>query len=142
VNGGRIVLASWIGTGVLAVSSLLSVTLRSTDLVATIVALVMFAAGVAIFLLAYGSAVGRSRTDEIGIGGLYFLQTTAPRPVQLRLLGSLAAEMVIAFVAVGIRPFSSVAFGVLAPMWGLGLCGLWGARHGRFGPRSGREESR
>ena len=28
------------------------------------------------------------------------------------------------------------AFSILAPMWGLALCGLWGARYGRFGPRT------
>ena len=34
--------------------------------------------------------------------------------------------------AASIRPFTAVAFGILAPMLGLGLMGLWGARHGRF----------
>jgi hypothetical protein len=45
--------------------------------------------------------------------------------------------VVIAFTAAGIRPYSSLAFSILAPMWGLGLSGLWGARYGTFGPRVG-----
>jgi hypothetical protein len=32
-----------------------------------------------------------------------------------------------------------VAFGILAPMFGLGLMGAWGGRHGRFGPRPAKE---
>ena len=31
--------------------------------------------------------------------------------------------------------FTAVAFGVLAPMLGLGLIGLWGARYGTFPER-------
>ena len=131
----RIVRASWIGTAVLLVSSILAVTVDGAALVTTIVDLVLFAGGVVTFLWAYGIAVGRSRTDEIGIGGLYFLQGTAPRRMQLLLMGSLAAEVVIAWTAAALRPFTAVAFSVLAPMWALGLAGLWGARYGRFSPR-------
>ena len=130
-----IIKASWTGTAVLFFSCLLAVTLEAFDLVAAIIHLVMFVLGVFIFLWAYAIAVGRSRTDEIGIGGLYFLAGTAPTPIRLRLLGSLGAQAVIALGAASIRPFSSVAFAILAPMWGLGLCGLWGARYGTFGPR-------
>ena len=135
-TGRRIVTASVVGTLLLLVTSILSVTVEASDLVAAIVDLLLFAGGVVIFLWAYAIAVGRSRTDEIGIGGLYFLSGSAPRWAQARLLGSLGAEVIIAFAAAGIRPFSSVAFAILAPMWGLGLSGLWGARYGRFGPRS------
>ena len=37
--------------------------------------------------------------------------------------------------AASIRPFTEVAFGILAPMFGLGLMALWGGRHGTFPPR-------
>ena len=33
------------------------------------------------------------------------------------------------------RPFTPLAFGVLAPMFGLGVMGLWGAKFGTFPPR-------
>jgi hypothetical protein len=141
-QGGRIIAASWAGTALLLVVSALAIVVESVDLVATFVDLLLFVGGVVAFLWAYGIAVGRSRDVEIGIGGLYFLQGTAPRPTQLRLLGSLAAEVVIAFAAAGIRPFTSLAFSILAPMWALGLAGLWGARYGRFGPRLPPERRR
>jgi hypothetical protein len=34
------------------------------------------------------------------------------------------------------RPFTSLAFGVLSPLFGLAMAGLWGARHGSFGART------
>ena len=135
MQGERIIRASWIGTAVLLVSCILAVAFDGAALVTTVVDLLLFAGGVVAFLWAYGIAVGRSRVDEIGIGGLYFLQGTAPRGVQLHLLGSLAAEVVIGWTAAGLRPFTAVAFSVLAPLWGLGLAGLWGAKYGVFSPR-------
>jgi hypothetical protein len=42
-------------------------------------------------------------------------------------------------VTSAVRPFSSLAFGVLVPVSGLGLMGLWGARYGTFPPRGGPE---
>ena len=86
---------------------------------------------------AYAIAVGRSRTVDIGIGGLYFVAGSAPKEIRVNLLGSLAVQVIVAVVAASVRPFTSVAFAVLAPLWGLGLTGLWAARHGTF-PERGR----
>ena len=49
------------------------------------------------------------------------------------MMASVAVQTVVPFVVTVIRPF--VAFSVLAPMWSLGLAGLWGARHGTFPPK-------
>ena len=46
--------------------------------IAAVVSLVLFALGCGLFLWAYGLAVQRSRTEAIGIGGLFFLAGTAP----------------------------------------------------------------
>jgi len=100
------------------------------------VSLLLFLAGCVTFLWAYAIAVGRSRTDAIGIGGLYFLQGSAPRAVQVRLLGALTVQVTVAVATAAVHPFTSQAFAVLAPMFGLGLAGLWGARYGEFGPRT------
>jgi hypothetical protein len=48
-------------------------------------------------------------------------------------LGALAVEIVVALGTAWIT--AAMAFGCLVPMWGLGHCGLWGARYGTFGPR-------
>jgi len=47
-----------------------------------------------------------------------------------------SVEVVAAIVSASIRPFTPMAFGFLVPVYGLGLCGLWGARYGTFAPRA------
>jgi len=136
VQGSAIITASWIGTGVFVVSAFIA-TLSPDGFgaVAAIVSLVLFAVGCAVFFWAYFIAVQRSRTDLIGIGGLYFLQDSAPKAVRFRLLASLAVEVLVALVTSSIRLYSPLAFGFLVPVFGLGMCGLWGARFGAFEPR-------
>ena len=133
-----IIRASWIGTAVVAVTSIAATITEAARGLAVVVDLLLFVGGIVAFLWAYAIAVGRSRTDEIGIGGLYFLQGSAPKPVQRHLLGSLAAQTVIAIATAAAKPFTSVAFAVLAPMWGLGLAGLWAAKYGNFATRNDR----
>jgi hypothetical protein len=133
--GRRIVQASWAGTALLAVATGLALFVGAAEVPATVIDLLLFLGGAVVFLWAYAIAVGRSRSVEIGIGGLYFVQGTAPAAVRRQLLGSLAAEVIIAGAAASLRPFSSFAFTILAPLWGLGLTGLWGARHGTFQAR-------
>jgi hypothetical protein len=132
--GARILQLSWAGTAALVVTSVLAVLFPAARAVAAIIALLLFAGGVVAFGVAFFAAVRRT-DDEIGIGGLFFLQGTAPKPVQRQLMASLAIEVIVAFAAAGVRPFTTLAFGILVPMWGLALAGVWGARHGTFGPR-------
>lgn len=134
--GSRIVLVSRVGTAAFVVTAIAAVIDRDVfGLVAVAVALVLFLIGCVVFLWAFGIAVGRSRTDAIGIGGLYFLQGSAPRAVQVALLVPFGVQVAVALVTAGLRPFTSLAFGVLVPMFGLAQAGLWGARYGHFGPR-------
>ena len=131
-----IVRASWAGTALLTATAVAAaVAPDRLGAVAAGVALSLFAAGIGVFGWAYAVAVGRSRTDAIGIGGLFFLQGSAPRHVQRALMASLAVEVVAAVATASVRPFTSLAFGILAPVYGLALAGLWGARHGTFEPR-------
>jgi hypothetical protein len=133
--GGAIVKASLAGTAIFLVAALLGTISLDLAIVTVIVSLVLFAIGTVAFLAAYFTAIGRSRYEAIGMGGLFFLAGSAPRRVQVLLLGSLGVEVVIAFVAASIRIYTPVAFGLLVPMYGLGLAGLWGARHGTFATR-------
>jgi len=103
--------------------------------VAAAVSVVLFAVGVVLFLWAFGIAVGRSRTEVLGVGGIYFLAGCAPRPVQWRLLGALAAQVVVSTAVALAHPFTALAFCTLVPMYGLGSAGFWGARYGTFPPR-------
>lgn len=132
-----IIRASWAGTVVFAIAAIGAVVEPRAMALAAAVSVLLFAAGIGVFFWAYAVAVGRSRTDAIGIGGLFFLagRTTAPKPVKKALLASLAAQVVIGLATAGARPFTSLAFGVLVPLYGLALTGLWGARNASFSPR-------
>jgi hypothetical protein len=55
--------------------------------------------------------------------------------VRTNLLGALAAQVAVAVLTASVRPYTTLAFGTLVPVYGLGLCGLWAARHGSFGSR-------
>ena len=135
--GARLIRTSDVVTvafSVVAIASALA--LDRLKVLIVVVSLVLFAVGCVTFLWAFAIAVNRSRTDAIGIGGLFFLQDSAPRPVQVRLLGALAVQVVVAVATAAVHPFTSQAFAVLAPMFGLGMAGLWGARYGHFEPRT------
>ena len=139
MEGRPIIVTSLVGTAIFtAVAVAAAIAPKTLGGTAVVVDLVLFAVGVAAFLSAYAIAIGRSRFDAIGIGGLYFLAGSAPAPVRRLLLGALAVETVVAFATAGARPFSPLAFGILVPMFGLGLSGRWGARYGHFDPRDER----
>jgi hypothetical protein len=135
--------ASLAGTAAFTVTAVLAVAVDALRPLAAATAIALFVAGIALFFWAYAVAVGRSRTDAIGIGGLFFLAgpETAPPPIKRALLAALAVQTVVALATAAARPFTSLAFGVLAPLYGLALTGLWGARHGRFAPRAGGQGS-
>jgi hypothetical protein len=132
--------AAWWGTAAFAVTAVAAAAATDLEPVAFAVAVIMFAAGCVAFGAAYVRAVGRSRTDRIAVTSLYLLAGSAPPAVRRSLLGALAAEVVVALGTAIARPYTSLAAGTLVPIYGLGLCGLWAARHGTFPPRepSGR----
>ena len=100
-----------------------------------VVSLTLLAAGCAAMLWAFQRALQRSRYELIGVGGLYFLAGCAPRTVQFSMMAALAFEVVVALAAASVRPFTASAFGILVPVYALGLSGAWGARYGTFPPR-------
>jgi hypothetical protein len=104
--------------------------------VAVVLDLGLFVVGCAVFAWALVLAAGRSRDRAISLGGLFFLADgVAPRRVALVLWGSVVAQVVVAVGTAAIRPFSSLAFGVLVPLFGLAMVALWSAVHGDFPPR-------
>lgn len=136
-NGGGIIRTSWIATAAFALSAIGGLVVTGLRGPATVVAVMMFVLGSGVFLTALAIAAGRSRTVAIGIGGLFFLAgTTAPAGARRRLMGSLAAQVLVALASASARPFTSAAFAILGPVFGLGMAGLWGARYGSFRPRS------
>jgi hypothetical protein len=129
--------ASWVGTAVFVVTAVAAAIAPSTfEPVALVVAVALFAGGCAVFLWAFFVVAARSRTDQMELTEIWFLTgSPTPREVRRSLLGALGVQVVVALATAGARPYTSLAAGVLVPMWGLGLCGLWAARHASFPPR-------
>ena len=97
---------------------------------------VLFVVGTGAMLWAYALGVARSRSEVVGIPGLFLLaDDVAPPSIRRVLRGATAVQVVTVVAAASIRPYTEVAFGILAPMFGLGLMGLWAGRHGTFGAR-------
>lgn len=133
---GAIGRASWWGTAVFALTAVGADLYTAIEPVAFTVAVVLFFAGCAAFVAAYLRAVGRSRVDLIAVSSLFFLTGSAPAPVRRSLMASLAVQVVVALGTAIARPYTSLAAGTLVPVYGIGLCGLWAARHGTFPPRT------
>ena len=134
--GAGLVNLDFAGTGALLVAAVAGVAAPDTFDVATVTASgVLFAIGIVAFLWGYANGVVRSREETITLGGLFFLAGTAPQVVRFRMRLALAVQIVVAVAAASIRPYTAVAFAVLAPMFGLGLMAAWGARHGEFAPK-------
>ena len=127
---------SWFGTAVFTLTAFsATVWPDAFEWLNVVVSLTLFAVGAVVMVWALVIAVERSRHHLIGIAGLYFAAGSAGSRVQSILLGSLAVEIAVALTTAAIRSYTPAAFGLLAPIWALGLTGLWCARYGQFEER-------
>lgn len=145
MKGTEIVRTNEVLTALFAVTSVLAVIFfdQPWKLIAVAVSLVCFSVGVVTFLWGYWTAVQRSRRDNIAVASLYFLaDKSAPRALSVRMNSLLATQLVVGLVTALLRSStdgkagSTLAFGILVPVLGLGLNGLWGAQNGEFPPRN------
>lgn len=134
VLGRRWIQASWWGTGVFTVSAVAAAIAPDVaSLPALVVDMALFALGSAAFLWAFAISVERSRYEILSVAGIYFLAgDVAPREVRVHLMASLGVQVAVALATAGARPFTALAFGILVPMYGLGMAGRWAAEHGRY----------
>ena len=109
-TGRGIVVTSWACTGLLAVASAISVGVEALQWVVVPVAIALAALGFVAFVVAYLTAIARSRTDEIAVAGVFLLIGCAPKAVQRSLLGSMGVQIVVALLAASMRPYTAVAF--------------------------------
>jgi hypothetical protein len=132
--GDNLVNLVFAGTGAIAGTSIAAAILPGTFGVAhAILASVLFVVGTGALLWAYALGVSRSRTLAVTLAGLFFLSgATAPPELRRRFRIALAVQVVAVVAAAAVRPYTVVAFGVLAPVFGLGLMSMWGGRHGSF----------
>jgi len=94
--------------------------------------------GLAATSVAFTRAVGRSRTELVDVAGLFLLIGSAPRRTQSWLWGAVAASSTVGAAGAAARPYTSLAFGVLAPLWAYGMAVLWNALYGAFPARPRR----
>ncbi len=150
--GARVVQLDLAGTAVFLAALAVAVPLRSERFAQFLiggVSMALFAIGVATTLWAYTRALDRSRVEEVGVANLYLLTgTTAPRRVARAMTSALVVQVVAAIAGAWIGvvgldegQLNALAFGVLVPMFGIGMNGVWAARHGSYGPRVGRAVS-
>ncbi|MCU1391243.1 MAG: hypothetical protein JWL72_4581, partial [Ilumatobacteraceae bacterium] len=142
--GERIVQTNLIGTAAFAVSAVVAAAVFTDPvrIVAVVVALALFAIGIFGFIWSYITAVQRSRSDNIAVAQLYFLAGgSTPKQVKRLMTSALFVQIAVA-LATAIarnrtdgRAGSTLAFGILVPMFGLGLNGLWCSKHGSFSAR-------
>ncbi|MGZ4773569.1 MAG: hypothetical protein ACXV3B_12895 [Ilumatobacteraceae bacterium] len=144
--GVRVVRVDVAGTAVFLVALAVAIPLRSHRFAQFLiggVSMVLFAIGVATTLWAYTRALDRSRVEEVGVANLYLLTgPTAPRHIGRVLVSALVVQVVAAIAGAWIGvvgldkgELNALAFGVLVPMFGIGMNGVWAARHGSYGPR-------
>jgi hypothetical protein len=143
----RLVRVDVILTGVFVASAVFAAVVfnDAARVVGVVVALTLFAVGTFAFLMGYFVAVGRSRTEEMSVTELYLLAGKAlPAAPKRLLLWALGVQIVTALATAIARSStdgkagSTLAFGVMVPMLGLGINGLASARYGTFGPRRRR----
>ncbi|MDP1819330.1 MAG: hypothetical protein Q8K58_05475 [Acidimicrobiales bacterium] len=132
--GDGLVNLAFAGTGALVGTSLAGSLLPDTfGIVHAILAGLLFVVGTGALLWAYALGVSRSRAVVVTLAGLFFLAGgAAPPDTRQRFRVALAVQVVAVVAAAAIRPFTEVAFGILAPMFGLGLMAMWGGRYGLF----------
>ncbi len=142
-TGAGLVNLAFMGTGAVAATSVVAALIPDTfGSVHAVLSLVLFVVGTGALLWAYALGVSRSRTEVITVPGLFFLSgDVAPPSTRRPLRIAIAVEVVAVVAAASIRPYSEVAFGVLAPMFGLGLMAMWGGRHGAFPLRPPKQAS-
>ena len=150
--GSRVIRVDVAGTAAFLIALGIAVPLRThrfAQFVIGGVSMVLFAIGVVTTLLAYTRALERSRVEEVGVANLYLLTgDTAPKPVRRTMSLALTVQIVAAVTGAWIGvvgldegQLNALAFGVLVPMFGVGMNGMWAAGNGSYGPRVGRSVS-
>jgi hypothetical protein len=148
VPGAQVVRLNLAGTAVFLVALGVAIPLRNHRFAQFLiggVSMALFAAGVATTLWAYTRALDRSRVEEVGVANLYLLTgDTAPRPVRRTMSLALTVQIVAALAGAWIGvvgldegQLNALAFGVLVPMFGVGMNGVWASLHGSYGRRVG-----
>ena len=137
-TGRWAVQAAWAGVVAQAVAAAVAVAARVGRGPHVVVCTLLLMGGVAAAAVAFLRAVGRSRTELVDVAGLFLLLGSAPRRTRRWLWAAVAAQTAVGVATASSRPYTSLAFGVLAPLWAYGFAVLWNATYGAFPARPAR----
>ena len=97
--------------------------------------LTMFVLGLLLFVFGLMYGLRRSRVEAVTVAGLFLLQNSAPRSIRRQFAWLTITQLVVALIAAALRPYTDIAFLILAPMLPVGSAALWSAQHGFFPER-------
>ena len=97
--------------------------------------LTMFVLGLLLFVFGLMYGLRRSRVEAVTVAGLFLLQNSAPRSIRRQFAWLTITQLVVALIAAALRPYTDIAFVILAPMLPVGSAALWSALHGFFPER-------
>lgn len=141
--GRGVLVVDWVGTALFTVAAVVAtVDTETLGIVAVVTSLVLFAVGMVTMAFTFAAAVERSRLEVVSVAGVWFGAGTVPGGIRARFAAALGVQLVVAFTAASIRPFTALAFGILAPLFGLALGGLWAVNHGSFAERDQLDHKR
>ena len=130
--GRAIIGASWAGNVAFAITAVpVALGVDAIDDASIAVALFLFFVSLPVWTWAMITAFARTaRGDDVVVTTWFLLEGEVPTRARWLLYGSLGVCLLITVATAAANPF-----GVLVPMYPLGLIGLWGARHGVYPPR-------
>jgi hypothetical protein len=130
--------AAWAGAAAQAVAAGAAVVTRWGRGPHVVVCTLLLLGGVVAISFGFLRAIGRSRTELVDVAGLFLLLGSAPRRTRWWLWGAVAVQSAVGVATAAARPYTSLAFGVLAPLWAYGLSVMWNAVYGAFPDRPRR----
>ena len=108
---------------------------ESSGLFVVTACLTMFVLGLLLFVFGLMYGLRRSRVEAVTVAGLFLLQNSAPRSIRRQFAWLTITQLVVALTAAALRPYTDIAFVILAPMLPVGSAALWSAQHGFFPER-------
>lgn len=109
------------------------------DIPFAVVSSILFFVGTALSALGLWNGIQRSRVDDVSLAGLVAIDTRfVPKRVRNILWAVIVGHTTITIIAATQRLFTAQAFGLLAPMFGLGVALVWASRHATFARRTER----
>ena len=122
--------AAWIGFGLfLLIDVLAAFSLNTFGVLLQVFSLVLLGLGCVAFARAFYVASQRSRREKLSVAEIYLLMETSTPRVAGHFRVVLVLFLATAIAVAATEPYTDLAFGILAPTYGVGLMGLWGANY-------------